>query len=91
MNQSILFPDLQQWDEQKQDVEFFAQQNGALIPCLVARQVLQELSGEALAVSQHVMTAFSEWRFDLEELAEQAIENEMFNSLGQIEITRERF
>lgn len=70
---------------------YFCSANGALIECLVARQVLQELSGEALAESQHVMTAFSEWRFDLEELAEQAIENEMFNSLGQIEITRERF
>ncbi|EEY45206.1 conserved hypothetical protein [Vibrio mimicus VM223] len=57
----------------------------------MARQVLQELSGEALVESQHVMTVFSEWRFDLEELAEQAIEDEMFNSLGQIEITRERF
>lgn len=91
MNQSILFPDLQHWDESKQAVVFFAQQNGALIECLVARQVLQELSGEALAESQHVMTVFSEWRFDLEELAEQVIEDEMFNSLGQIEITRERF
>ncbi len=70
---------------------FSSAKTGALIECLVARQVLQELSGEALAESQHVMTAFSEWRFDLEELAEQAIENEMFNSLGQIEITRERF
>lgn len=46
MNQSILFPDLQHWDEAKQAVVFFAQQNGALIECLVARQVLQELSGE---------------------------------------------
>ncbi|MEH0389789.1 DUF1488 domain-containing protein [Vibrio mimicus] len=91
MNQSILFPDLQHWDENKQAVVFFAQQNGALIECFVTRQVLQELSGEALVESQHVMTVFSEWRFDLEELAEQAIEDEMFNSLGQIEITRERF
>ncbi|TXZ87298.1 DUF1488 domain-containing protein, partial [Vibrio cholerae] len=36
--------------------------------CFVSRQVLQEFSGEALAESQHVMMAFSEWRFDLEEL-----------------------
>ena len=31
MNQSILFPDMQSWDEASQSVNFAAQQSGALI------------------------------------------------------------
>ncbi|MGL6026578.1 MAG: DUF1488 domain-containing protein [Vibrio sp.] len=89
MNQSILFSDLHHWDEAKQAVVFFSQQNGALIECLAARQVLQALAARELTDPQAIVWAFEQWRFDLEEIAERAIEEEMFNPLGQIEITRE--
>ena len=45
MNQSILFPDLQSWDEKKQIVMFPAQQSGALIECVVTLAKLAEMSG----------------------------------------------
>ncbi|MDG2932494.1 DUF1488 family protein, partial [Vibrio parahaemolyticus] len=40
MNQSILFPDIQSWDEVSQSVNFSAQQSGALIECFVTKQKL---------------------------------------------------
>jgi len=86
MNQSILFPDIQLWDEDQQAVLFSAQQAGALIQCLVSKAELESLSGQAVANEQQAIEVFSQYRFDLEELAEQLIENEEFNSQGWIEV-----
>lgn len=86
MNQSILFPDIQSWDEEKQVVLFSAQQSGALIQCLVDKQELEKLSGQVIGNAQQALEVFSQYRFDLEELAEELIEEEEFNSQGNIEV-----
>ncbi|KLN65284.1 MULTISPECIES: DUF1488 domain-containing protein [Vibrio] len=86
MNQSILFPDIQVWDEEKQAVLFSAQQSGALIQCLVDKQELEKLSGQVIGNAQQALEVFSQYRFDLEELAEELIEEEEFNSQGNIEV-----
>ena len=86
MNQSILFPDIQSWDEDKQAVLFSAQQAGALIQCLVSITGLEKLSGQTVENEQQALEVFSQYRFDLEELAEELIEDEEFNSQGWIEV-----
>ncbi|MDG3086721.1 DUF1488 domain-containing protein [Vibrio hannami] len=86
MNQSILFPDIQEWKEESQVVIFPAQQSGALIECLVSKPKLAELSGRDIVSGEDALSAFTDLRFDLEEIAEELIEDEMFNSSGQIEI-----
>lgn len=87
MNQSILFPDVQTWDKEKQVVIFPAQSRGALIECVVSKHYLERLSGQALEDESAVLSAFTQLRFDVEEEAETLIEDEMFSSSGQIEIT----
>ncbi|MCG9575935.1 DUF1488 domain-containing protein [Vibrio tubiashii] len=86
MNQSILFPDIQSWDEDKQAVLFSAQQAGALIQCLVSKTELEKLSGQTVENERQALEVFSQYRFDLEELAEELIEDEEFNSQGWIEV-----
>ena len=65
---------------------FVGQQSGSLIECLVSANYLENLS--QLQIDDEVMAlkVFSEYRFDLEDLAEELIEAEEFNQLGQIEI-----
>lgn len=65
---------------------FVGQQSGNLIECLVSADYLENLS--QLQIDDEVMAlkVFSEYRFDLEDLAEELIEAEEFNQLGQIEI-----
>ncbi|EJG0975450.1 DUF1488 domain-containing protein [Vibrio parahaemolyticus] len=84
MNQSILFSDMQSWDEVSQSVNFAAQQSGALIECFVTKQKLEKLSGSELDTEQAVISAFIDYRFDLEEIAEELIEDEAFNEEGHI-------
>ncbi|RJX66689.1 DUF1488 domain-containing protein [Vibrio sinensis] len=88
MNQSILFPDIQSWDEELEAVVFPAQQSGALIECLVGQSVLEHLSGRSIMTPQQAVEVFEQYRFDIEELAEEQIEDEQFNASGQIVITR---
>ncbi|WP_375751950.1 DUF1488 domain-containing protein [Vibrio sp. HN007] len=87
MNQSILFPDIQEWNEGTQAVVFPAQQSGALIECVISKAKLVELSGKNIESGEDALSIFADLRFDLEEVAEELIEDEMFNSSGQIEIS----
>ena len=84
MNQSILFPDIQSWDEVSQSVNFSAQQSGALIECFVTKQKLEKLSGSLIETGQAAIKVFTDYRFDLEEMAEELIEDEAFNEEGHI-------
>ncbi|MFD2179123.1 DUF1488 domain-containing protein [Veronia pacifica] len=84
MNQSILFPDLQSYVQDKHAVSFPAQLSGALIPCFVAVTWLEAKSGRDLTESDEILAAFQGLRFDLEDAAEQAIEDEMFNEQGEV-------
>lgn len=86
MNQDILFADIQLWDSEKQAVNFPAQQAGALITCWVSLAWLQQKTEQPLVDEADIIAAFSANRFDLEELAEEMIEDEDFNSNGDIEI-----
>ncbi len=84
MNQNILFSDLQNWDDDKQAVNFPAQQGGALITCWVSLKWLQQHTLQPLVTESEILAAFSANRFDLEELAEEQIEDEEFDSEGCI-------
>ena len=84
MNQSILFPDMQSWDEASQSFNFAAQQAGAVSECYVTKQKLEKLSGLIIANEQAAIEAFVDNRFDLEEIAEELIEDEAFNEEGHI-------
>ena len=87
MNQDILFSDIQTWDGDRQAVYFPAQQDGALIACWVSLAWLERKAGQSLATEADVLAAFARYRFDLEDMAEAMIEDEEFNSRGDIEIT----
>ncbi|CAH1531048.1 conserved hypothetical protein [Vibrio jasicida] len=84
MNQSILFPDMQSWDEASQSVNFAAQQSGALIECYVTKQKLVKLSGSLIETEQAAIKVFTDYRFDLEEIAEELIEEEAFSEESHI-------
>ncbi|MDD1783985.1 DUF1488 domain-containing protein [Enterovibrio sp. ZSDZ35] len=84
MNQNILFPDLQSVDDTRQAVSFQAQQAGALISCFVLVSDLEKRAGSGLDSKEAILNAFNEYRFDYEELAEEAIEDEDFNEAGEI-------
>ena len=86
MNQSILFSDIQSWDEDQQAVLFSAQRSGALIQCLISKKVLESIAGFYLNGEQQILAAFSMLRFDIEELTEQLIEDEVFNDQGMVEV-----
>ncbi|MCG7491316.1 DUF1488 domain-containing protein [Vibrio sp. Of14-4] len=87
MNQSILFSDMQTWNEAKQVVLFPAQCCGALIQCQISKKALEKMSGCLLNDEQHILTVFSQFRFEIEELAEALIEDEAFDQTGMIEIS----
>lgn len=86
MNQSILFPDIHQWNEQEQTVRFPAQQGGALIECRISRSELEKVCGLSITGAEQAVSLFQQFRFDIEELAESLIEDEDFNLSGEIEI-----
>ncbi len=86
MNQSILFPDLQSWDETKQGICFPAQHSGQSIECFISLERLVKLGSASINGKAQALQVFDELRFDIEELAEELIEDESFNSQGQIEI-----
>ncbi|MCW8336040.1 DUF1488 family protein [Vibrio paucivorans] len=86
MNQSILFPDLQTWDAVKNVIVFPAQQSGALIECVVSKSYLENMVGSAIETEQQAIQVFQKLSFDLEEQAEELIEEEEFNLQGQIEL-----
>ncbi|PKF49697.1 DUF1488 domain-containing protein [Enterovibrio nigricans] len=84
MNQNILFPDLHNVDDARQAVSFHAQQAGGLIPCFVQVSDLEKRTGSELDSKEAILNIFNEYRFDYEELAENAIEEEDFNGAGEI-------
>lgn len=86
MNQSILFPDIQTWNEELNAVTFPAQQSGALIECIATVSYLCGLSGQVISGAQQALEVFDQYRFEIEELAEQLIEDEEYNAQGSIEL-----
>ncbi|BDF95932.1 MULTISPECIES: DUF1488 family protein [Pseudoalteromonas] len=80
MNQAIQFIDRIEFNEQTQLLTFFAQVSGLMVECII--------DTHSLAISDNAAAKlyFESLRFDYEELAEQLIEDEEYNSAGQIEI-----
>ena len=92
MNQSIIFPDLQDWQHASQSVVFPAQQQGANIECRISLAKLVALSGTNLAatdlnIATQVLAVFEDYRFDIEEMVEALIEQELFDELGRVIIS----
>ncbi|MDB2387261.1 DUF1488 domain-containing protein [Shewanella sp.] len=92
MNQSILFPDLQDWESSSQMIVFTAQQQGINIECRIGITKLAALSKTNLiATDQDIATKalamFETYRFDIEEEVEQLIEQEQFDELGRVIVT----
>ena len=87
MNQDILFADIQTWDNERQAVNFPAQQGGALINCWVSLAWLEKKCSQTLVDEAAALYAFGQCRFDLEDIAETMIEDEDFNPDGDIEIS----
>ncbi|WP_413285536.1 DUF1488 domain-containing protein [Vibrio sp. MA40-2] len=86
MNQAILFADIQDWNDELSIVEFYAQNAGTLIECSISKQKLAAISGVREINSSNAVNIFLQYRFDIEEIAEDMIEDEQFNHLDQIQI-----
>ncbi|ADT66999.1 MAG: hypothetical protein ACI9H9_003380 [Pseudoalteromonas tetraodonis] len=81
MNQAIQFIDRLEFREPTHQLVFFAQVSGMLVECVIA------VSSLNLADESHATRYFEQYRFDYEERAEQLIEDESYNSAGQIEVS----
>lgn len=89
MNQSILFPDLQNWDSQTQTVVFPVQVQGANIECRISLVKLASLSSTTIDageqdIASKALVLFDEYRFDIEEEVEALIEQEIFDEQGRV-------
>ncbi|MCL1051004.1 DUF1488 domain-containing protein [Shewanella abyssi] len=89
MNQSILFPDLQDWDPQSQSVIFPVQVQGSNIECRIGIAKLAQLSltpinTEQRDIASWALALFDEYRFDIEDEVEQLVEQESFDELGRV-------
>lgn len=84
MNQSILFNDGVVWQETQQRLMFSAQMIGATVPCYISRHYLEQLAARPLLRPADLLQTFEALRFDIEELAEQKIEEQEFAEDGSI-------
>jgi len=88
MNQAILFSDNEQYNVELQQVEFTAQCQGALITCIVSVDNLFHLNdknAELQETSETIaLSLFESARFDIEELAEQMINDQDFTEHGNV-------
>lgn len=82
MNQAILFPDREEWDEGKQCVCFPALVGGFQVNCaLSAASLAQRFGG---TTPEMWIERFRQHRWDLEDEAEQAISNQQEDNQGWI-------
>ena len=81
MNQAIQFIDRLELKPEEKQLVFFAQVSGLMVECVI------DTSKYDFADQSSTVNYFESYRFDYEELAEQLIEDEQYNSAGQIELT----
>jgi hypothetical protein len=90
MNQSILFPDLQYWDDAQGQIYFMAQSQGMNIKCYISAAKLRELNDFSEQPSTDeaatMLALFDAVRFDAEEMAEDLIEAEEFDEFGAVRL-----
>lgn len=91
MNQSIIFSDNEYYNDQLQQVEFQAQCQGHLIRCIISWETLKKLSEQfsmpIKANEKLALMLFDGARFDIEDLAEELINQQAFSEYGEILIT----
>ncbi|GIU04053.1 DUF1488 domain-containing protein [Shewanella morhuae] len=89
MNQSILFPDLQYWDDAQGQICFIAQSQGMNIKCYISSNKLAELndfSEQPSSEAAAMLALFDAVRFDAEEIAEDLIAAEDFDEFGAVHL-----
>lgn len=82
MNQAILFPDREEWDEEKQCIYFPALVGGFQVNCALSAESLVRRFGGDTPFSW--LESFRLHRWDLEEEAEQAINDQQEDDQGWI-------
>ncbi len=91
MNQNIIFSDNEYYNDQLQQVEFQAQCQGHLIRCIISWKVLKKLNEQSntpiKANEQLALVLFDSVRFEIEDIAEELINQQAFNAHGEILIT----
>jgi hypothetical protein len=81
VNQAIQFIDRLEFKPDEKQLVFFAQVSGLMVECII------DTSKYDFAAQNSAVNYFESYRFDYEELAEKLIEDEQYNSAGQIELT----
>ena len=88
MNQAILFSDNERYNSALQQVEFEAQCQGALITCVISVDNLFQLNDEKFKSQDtsetEILSLFESTRFDIEDIAEQMINDQAFNEDGKV-------
>jgi len=91
MNQAIIFSDNEQYNINSQQVEFQAQSQGTLVSCVISLSYLQKLNEiteitpeQLIDIETTVLTLFDSARFDIEDLAEEMINQQAFNEGGKV-------
>ncbi|MDX7992507.1 DUF1488 domain-containing protein [Xenorhabdus sp. Reich] len=79
MNQSIQFPDREEWDEVGNRVMFPAIVDGLLVECMMSADVIIERYGKA----HHPLDLFRQHRWDLEEEFETVISSGYDDQFGR--------
>lgn len=89
MNQSILFPELEQWQASSSTITFPAMVNGFQVTCAIRQVDLQVLATRAGAMDVHQapLTLFQTLRWQLEEYAERGILDEAYDDQGWVWIS----
>lgn len=87
MNQSILFPDIQTWNDEKQGVVFPVQVQGANLECVIPLSVLEKLAQKRLTSEAEILATFDTLRFDIEDSVEELINSQQYDeNTGIIEL-----
>lgn len=82
MNQAIQFPDREEWDATRQAVCFPVLVNGMQLTCLIGGETLARRYGSE--TPEQYLAVFREYRWDLEEEAEQRIRRQEEDDQGVV-------
>lgn len=86
MNQAILFNDDLQWNEPKQQAEVSALYSGSIVQCFISISYLQRKGFTGKLSDNEINEFITLISFDIEEDAQQAIEDEMLTDEGIINL-----
>ncbi|WP_437889921.1 DUF1488 domain-containing protein [Phytobacter sp. V91] len=82
MNQAIQFPDREEWSDSEQALCFPAMVNGILLTCMISGETLAlRFGGDSPA---QWLTSFQQCRWDLEDEAEQLIQQQQEDAQGRV-------